>query len=155
MKHNIEYFGYEEVLNVYSLMVKASGGGCEGVREEGGIKAALDFVQNDDYYPTFANKLSYIVYSFCAGHFFDDGNKRIALTLGAYFLHKNGYNWHALIFMRAFEAIVYHVAASHINQELLQRIILSFLTSPDYDEELKIEIAKAMNNGTLGFTESI
>ena len=110
----------------------------------------LDFVQNDLYYPTFAEKLTYLMYRFCSGHFFNDGNKRIALTLGAYFLHKNNYYWHACICMRTLESIIYHVAASNINQDLLLRIVNSFLTSKDYDEELKIDIANAMSKGELG-----
>ena len=65
------------------------------------------------------------------------GNKRIALTLGAYFLHKNGYPWEACIFMRQLEAIVYHVAASHIDQDLLLRIMTAFMSGKDYDEELE------------------
>lgn len=44
----------------------------------------------------------------------------------------------------------YHVAASNINQDLLLRIVNSFLTSKDYDEELKIDIANAMSKGELG-----
>ena len=42
-------------------MIDASDGGFEGVRDEGGIRAALDFVQNDLYYPTFADKLTYLM----------------------------------------------------------------------------------------------
>ncbi len=72
-----------EALNIYGKMIDASDGGFEGVRDEGGIRATLDFVQNDLYYPTFADKLTYLMYRFCSGHFFNDGNKRIALTLGA------------------------------------------------------------------------
>ena len=131
-------------------MIDASDGGFEGVRDEGGIRATLDFVQNDLYYPTFADKLTYLMYRFCSGHFFNDGNKRIALTLGAYFLHKNNYYWHACICMRTLESIIYHVAASNIDQDLLLRIVNSFLTSKDYDEELKIDIANAMSKGELG-----
>lgn len=52
--------------------------------------------------------------------------------------------------MRQIEAIVYHVAASHIDKELLLRIIQCVVAGSDYDEELKIDIAKAMNKGTLG-----
>jgi len=110
----------------------------------------LDFVQNDLYYPTFADKLTYLMYRFCSGHFFNDGNKRIALTLGTYFLHKNNYYWHACICMRTLESIIYHVAASNIDQDLLLRIVNSFMTSKDYDEELKIDIANAMSKGELG-----
>lgn len=34
-------------------MIDASEGGFDGVRDEGGILATLDFVQNDMYYPDF------------------------------------------------------------------------------------------------------
>lgn len=85
MSEEIVYIDYDEALTIYGKMIDASDGGFEGVRDEGGIRAALDFVQNDLYYPTFADKLTYLMYRFCSGHFFNDGNKRIALTLGAYF----------------------------------------------------------------------
>lgn len=150
MNEEIKYIDYEETLNVYHKMIDASDGGFEGVRDEGGILATLDFIQNDLYYPTFADKLTYLVFRFCSGHYFNDGNKRIALTLGAYFLHKNGYNWHAVIFMRQLESIVYHVAASNIDKDLLSRIMTSFIDGIDYNEELKIDIANAMSNGELG-----
>ena len=52
--------------------------------------------------------------------------------------------------MRTLESIIYHVAASNIDQDLLLRIIKSFMAGKDYDEELKIDIAKAMNKGDLG-----
>jgi hypothetical protein len=134
-------------------MIVASDGGFEGVRDSGGILATLDFIQSDMYYPTFTEKLSYLVFKFCSGHYFNDGNKRIALTLGAYFLHKNDYHWEACIFMRQFEAIVYHIAASHIDLDLLLRITQAFIEGKDYSEELKIEITHAMSKDSLGIRE--
>jgi hypothetical protein len=53
--------------------------------------------------------------------------------------------------MRQFEAIVYHVAASNIDQALLLRMMRAFIAREDYDEALKIDIAKAMSRGKLGF----
>lgn len=150
MNNEIHYISYKEALEVYRKMIDASGGGFVGVRDESGILATLDFVQNDDYYPTFTEKLSYLVFKFCSGHYFNDGNKRIALTLGAYFLHKNNYLWQACIFMRQLEAIIYHTAASNINQELLLRIMTALMAGQDYDEELKIDIANAIDNSELG-----
>ena len=97
MSEEIVYIDYDEALTIYGKMIDASDGGFEGVRDEGGIRATLDFVQNDLYYPTLAEKLTYLMYRFCSGHFFNDGNKRIALTLGAYFLHKNNYYWHVCV----------------------------------------------------------
>lgn len=150
MSNEVKYISYEEAINVYNKMIDASEGGFDGVRDEGGILATLDFVQNDMYYPDFSDKLSYLVFKFCSGHYFNDGNKRIALTLGAYFLYKNSYVWQATIFMRQMESIVYHVAASNIDQDLLFRIMTFFMKGEDYDEELKIDIANAMSNGDLG-----
>ncbi len=72
------------------------------------------------------------------------------MTLGAYFFHKNNYLWEACIFMRQLEAFVYQIAASHISQDLLFRIMTSFMSGQDYDEELKIDIANAIGNGELG-----
>ena len=151
MNDEICYISYEDVLKVYRKMIDASEGGFAGVRDEGCIQATLDFVQSDIYYPTFAEKLCCLVFQFCSGHYFNDGNKRIALTLGAYFLHQNHCPWEACIFMRQFEAIVYHVAASNIDQALLLRMMRAFIAREDYDEALKIDIAKAMSRGKLGF----
>lgn len=96
MNKEIHYISYEDTLEIYRKVIDASDGGFAGLRDEGGILATLEFVQNDMYYPTFTEKLSYLVFRFCSGHYFSDGNKRIALTLGAYFLHKNDFLWESL-----------------------------------------------------------
>ncbi len=148
----IKYFTYEEVLDVYAKTIKRSGGGLSGVKHQERIESFLEFVQNDDYYPDFVAKLNYIVFKFCSGHCFEDGNKRIALTIGAYFLHKNGHHWAALTFMQRLEAIIYHIAASHIDDELSYRIMEHIVACDDFDEGLKIDIANAMAQG-LTFDE--
>lgn len=150
MSETMQYISYEEVMEVYTKTIDKSGGGLGGVRDEAGIRSMIDFMQNDLYYPEFVDKLTYLVYSVCAGHLFSDGNKRTALTLGVYFLIKNGYPWQACTFMRQMEAIVYHVAASNIDKDLLHRILQCFMAQQDYDEELQMDIARAMNHGSLG-----
>ena len=55
--------------------------------------------------------------------------------------------------MRQLEAIVYHIAASHIDQDLLLRITNAFMDRKDYSESLKIDIANAISKGQLGITE--
>ncbi len=67
MSQQIEYIDYDETLHVYQRMIETSNGGFAGVRDEGGIRAALEFIQNDLYYPSFAEKLTTLVYQFCAG----------------------------------------------------------------------------------------
>lgn len=142
----IQYISYEEALIVYQKTIEKSGGGFSGIRDSGGIKSILDFVQNDLYYPDFVSKLTYLVFRFCTGHFFSDGNKRIALTLGTYFLHRNGHFWAAAQFMQRMEAIVYHIAASNIGDELLFRIMTCVVDCRDFDERLKLDIINAMQN---------
>ena len=147
--NEIQYISYDEALIVYQKTIEKSGGGLSGIRDEGGIKSVLDFVQNDDYYPDFISKLAYLVFRFCSGHYFLDGNKRIALTLGVYFLHKNKHYWAATQFMKRMEAIIYHVAASNINGELLLPIIKCVVECNDFDERLKMDIINAIQKDEI------
>jgi len=147
--NEIQYISYEEALVVYQKTIEKSGGGFSGIRDKGGIESILEFMQNDMYYPDFVSKLNYMVFRFCSGHFFLDGNKRIALTLGAYFLHKNGHFWAAAQFMQRMEAIVYHIAASNIDNELLHRIMICVVDCQDFDERLKVDIIYAMQKSEI------
>ena len=151
----IRYIEYDELLSIYHKMIEKSSGGSPGILKEGNIRAALEFVQNDTYYPSFAEKLTYLVFSFCCGHCFIDGNKRIALTIGAAFLLHNGYFLAAKVFMSEIEAFVYHVAAGNIDKELLQRIMVCMVDRTDYDEELKIDIANAIRDKSTDFSEEV
>lgn len=145
MSNDIRYITYDEAISVYSRTIEKSGGGFSGIRDEGGIKSVLDFVQSDEYYPDLISKLTYLVHRFCTGHFFNDGNKRIALTIGVYFLCKNRQEWVAAVFMKRMESIVYHVAANNISNDLLKKIVCCVVECRDYDESLKIEIANAIS----------
>lgn len=146
MSDALTYIGYDEVLVVYRKTVAASGGGLQGVKNEGGIRKVLDFVMDDLYYPTFIEKLTYLVFGLCTGHYFEDSNKRVALTVGVWFLVHNGYYWHAYNFMQCMEAIIYHVAAGRIDKDLLQRIIGCYMSNEDYPESLKLEIIHAIDS---------
>lgn len=150
---DIKYINFEEVLNVYAKTIEHSGGGFSGIRDEDAIKSILDFVQNDLYYPSFIEKLAFLISRFCSGHYFNDGNKRISLTLGVYFLHKNGYYWEATVLMREAEAIIYHLAAGNISTDFFGQWIERFMNRTELSEEQKIELAKAINNGSLGIDE--
>ena len=103
-------------------------------------------IQNDNYYPTFLDKLLHLFYCSCKFHCFCDGNKWIAITLTAMFLLKNGYMAVANIYFREMENISYHVAAGHIDEDLLRRILAAILTCTyDSDEELKLDIFNAIS----------
>ena len=46
--------------------------------------------------------------------------------------------------MKRLEAIIYHIAAGRINQELSIRILKCVVDGSDFDEELQIDITHAM-----------
>lgn len=55
--------------------------------------------------------------------------------------------------MKRMEAIIYHIAAGNISEELLLLIMQAIVDCEDFSESLKIEIAKAMSQSQL-FTAS-
>lgn len=146
---DVNYLTFEELLQSYEDMIMQSGGGMAMIREEGGIRKVLSFVQNDDYYPTFEDKLTYLVYGLCHGHYFYDGNKRISLVAGAHFLLENKRMWAAFHFLPDMEAYIWHVAAGNICQELLGKLIHSVINKEDLDEGTKLEVIHAMEKSPL------
>lgn len=144
----------EDLLKYSVETIRQSGGGMVEVRDEGGLDKVLDFVRNDDYYPTFEEKLTYLVYGLCHGHYFADGNKRISLVAGAHFLIKNRRSWAGFHFLTDMEAYIWHVAAGNIDMELLGRIIRSVICHTDMDEETKLDVISAMQKSPL-FSEPI
>ena len=148
----LSYIDYDEALNIYYKTVEKSGGGMAGVRDEGGIRATLDFVKDDRYYPEISDKAAYLMFSLCRGHYFADCNKRISITLTLYFLVKNGYMYLAKTFMERMEAIGYHVAAGHIERDLLTEIMKCIVNDEDYSESIKLELIEAMSRG-IGFSD--
>lgn len=112
----------------------------------GTLESVLVHIQNDDYYPTFLDKLEHLFFCACKFHCFTDGNKRIAITLTAMFLLKNGYMAVSNVYFREMENISYHVAAGHIDEALLRRILEAILLGRyDADEELKLDIFIAIS----------
>jgi len=140
------YLTIEEVVETHKLTVKVSGGGSNGILDIGKLESVLQHIQNDDYYPTFEAKLNHLV--FCANkfHCFEDGNKRIAISVGAQFLLVNGYVFIVPKFIQEMENISYHLAAGKIDKDLLLEIIISILYEPEYSEELRLKILNAINS---------
>ena len=149
---NLSYIDYDEALTIYYKTVEKSGGGMAGVRDEGGIRSTLDFVQDDWYYPEIADKAAYLMYSLCKGHYFADCNKRISITLTANFFLKNGYMYLLKNFMEEMEAIGYHVAAGHIDRDLLTEVMRCIVNDEDYSESIKLELLEAMSQDS-GFSD--
>ncbi|WP_233424254.1 Fic family protein [Helicobacter suis] len=52
----------------------------------GYLASALENIQNDDFYPSFCDKLAHLMFSCIKFHPFNDGNKRTSIYLGMCFL---------------------------------------------------------------------
>ncbi len=85
------YITLEQAIETHRKTVVVSGGGAMGQLNIGQLDSVLDNIQNDLYYPAFEDKLTHLFFSANKFHCFQDGNKRIALSLGAQFLLLNGY----------------------------------------------------------------
>jgi death-on-curing protein len=141
---SIIYLTLEQAVEVHRKTVEVSGGGTLGSLDLGKLESVLEHIQNKDYYPTFEDKLSHLFHSACKFHCFQDGNKRIAITLCAQMLLLNGYLYCSGHFIREMENISYHVAAGNINKELLHDIISAVINGDENDEELKLKILHAI-----------
>ena len=140
----IVYITLEQAKDIHAKTIQYSGGGTLGHFDLGRLESVLVNIQNDDYYPTFVDKITHLFYCTCEFHCFQDGNKRLAITLSAYFLLLNGYMAVAKNFFSVTENISYQVAAGKISKELLHRIMTAIMDGTyETDEELKLEISNA------------
>jgi len=53
------------------------------------LRKVFSFVQQDEYYPAFAEKAAYILCSIAGSQYFSNGNKRLAVTVLMFFFMKN------------------------------------------------------------------
>jgi len=139
----ILYFDVQHSVAVHDWIIDQTGG-LPGLKELGQLESVMCHIQNDDYYPTFDIKLTHLVFGVNKFHAFNDGNKRASLTLGAYFLTLNGYDYCVSQFLTQMENIVVAVAKGDIDKELLHRVILSLIEEDDFSEALKLELLVAM-----------
>lgn len=140
---NLNYFTSEFAIKIHDIIIEVSGGRA-GIIDFGNIDSPLAHIQNDDYYPTFEEKLTHLIFSFNKFHAFNDGNKRTSITMGAFFLGINGLSILISKFIIEMENISVAVADNLIDKELLLEIITSLINEEDYSESLKLKIIQAI-----------
>ena len=111
-----------------------------GIKEIWNLESALFTLQDDDYYPTFEEKLTKLVFSVNKNHAFNDANKRTSVGLWAYFLEVNGYDYCVDKFICEMENIAVAVADNKISQDLLLEIISSIIYEESYNETLQLKL---------------
>jgi death-on-curing protein len=138
------YFTAEYAIRIHDKIIEMSGG-IEGIKTYGNLDSPLTHVQNDDYYPTFEEKLTHLVFSFNKFHAFNDGNKRTSIAMGAFFLEVNGLDVFVDKFILEMENIAVTVADNIVDKDLLQEIITSIINEVDFGEDLKLKIVHALS----------
>jgi len=141
------YLTLEQALEVHRNTVAISGGGLSDCLDTETLESILNHIQNDDYYPSVAEKLTHLFFGACKFHCFADGNKRIAISLCAQMLLQNGYLRSVNGFIRESENVSYHVAAGNISKELLCEWMQAVLYGDEDDEILKLKIFNAISKG--------
>lgn len=139
------YFTRDFAIEVHDVIIKISGG-LGGVKDIGLIESVVGFIQNDNYYPKLHKKLTHLVYSIAMNHAFNDGNKRSAIALGAYFLQINGFDNLVGKFFLEMENIILWTVEKKISKELLEEIIKSFIKTGEISEVVKLKIIKNIEN---------
>jgi death-on-curing protein len=134
---NYAVFAHDEIL--------AISGGLSGVLDIGRLTSILTHIQNDDYYPSFEEKLTHLVYAVNKGHCFNDGNKRTSIAVGSFFMELNGLDALVTKFILCMENIAVHIAANKIDKNLLGEIIVSILTEDDFSESIKLRMIDALS----------
>lgn len=139
------YITLDQAKEIHRKTIQYSGGGMYEHIDLARLDSVLQHIQNDDYYPTFEDKITHLFFCTCKFHCFADGNKRLAITLSAQFLLLNGYMAVAKHFFTVMENTSYHVAAGRIDKDLLHRILVAVMDGTyDSDEELKLAIYDAI-----------
>ena len=140
------YITPEQARVTHEKTIQYSGGGTLEELDFAKLEGVLNNIQNDDWYPTFVDKLTHLFFCTCQFHCFADGNKRLAITLSTLFLLLNGYLSIAEKKKKKTENICLNVASSKIDKELLHKIMEAIMNgSYDEDEALKLEIYNAIN----------
>ena len=143
---NLFYIDIEQAKEIHRKTIEVSGGGDYGIIDIGKLESVLDHIQNDDYYPNFEYKLIHLFFCSNKFHCFSDGNKRIAIALGAHFLLINGYVFIVSRFIEEMENISYHVASGAIDKNLLGEVIGSIISEPELNKKIKLKIFEAVAN---------
>ena len=129
------YFDLKYALKVHKKIIEISGGAM-GYRDKDYLSAIVDFAKDDDYYPTFPDKVSYIFFSVAKSHVFTDGNKRTAIALASYLLELNGFGDSVGIFIIHMESIVVWLVENKVSREVVTKVIESILRTGDLEEEI-------------------
>ena len=140
----IVYIKLEKAVFIHDKILEKEAG-LKGIKDQGQVDSILEHIQNDLYYPEFLDKITHLVFGLVKFHCFNDGNKRTALALGAYFIKLNFSSNLAEKFLIEMENIVVEVAENKIDKELLKECIFRIMEETDDEEEWLYKLFKTLS----------
>ena len=140
----IVYINLEKAVFIHDKILEKEAG-LKGIKDQGQVDSILEHIQNDLYYPEFLDKITHLVFGLVKFHCFNDGNKRTALALGAYFIKLNFSSNLAEKFLIEMENIVVEIAENKIDKELLKECIFRIMEETDDEEEWLYKLFKTLS----------
>lgn len=124
----MRFLSLQEVLELHDRMIQAMGG-LKGAnpKQIGLLDSALQQIQNDDYYPSFIDKLTHLMFACVKFHPFLDGNKRTALLIVRTFIKINKPEILPTNFYQQLEDIIVRVADDSVSKDELKEILKHLL----------------------------
>ncbi|EAH4639648.1 type II toxin-antitoxin system death-on-curing family toxin [Campylobacter jejuni] len=119
----MNYISFDEILSLHDEIIENIGG-LKGYNDKqiGLLKSALEHMQNDDYYPSFYEKLTHLIFACVKFHPFLDGNKRTAIYSAVYFIRLNKQD-EVKEFIVKMEQVVVDLAENKIDKEKLLKLL--------------------------------
>ena len=117
-----KWFTYDQAIAAHSIQLRRFGG-APGLRDEGGLRSALERPINKWHYESAELPELAAAYAFALAknHAFVDGNKRIAFIAMVAFLRKNGVPFKPD--QAQATAMIFAVASGEVSEENLTRWI--------------------------------
>lgn len=92
------------------------------------LESALEHIKNDDFYPSFLDKLTHLMFCCVKFHPFLDGNKRSAILIARVFIKLNVPQSLPNDFYAKLENIVVNVASDEMSKEQLRDFLANLLS---------------------------
>ena len=124
----MKYLSLDEVIILHDYVMDKMGGlkGFDKSRVAY-LESALEHIQNDDFYPSFLDKLTHLIFCCVKFHPFLDGNKRTAIYLANAFIELNYPEKTPNDFYAKLENVVVDVASDEMNKESLRDFLAELL----------------------------
>lgn len=123
----MRYLSLQEVQKIHDDMLSEIGG-LKGAnpKQIALLDSALTQIQNDDYYPSFIDKLTHLMFACVKFHPSLECNKRTALLIGDAFIMLN-HKATPQDFYQKLEDVIVSVASDEISKDELAQILSAML----------------------------